>query len=74
MYQILTILSSNTFRNLSSMEHRKLFLIFVIIEESLFRPSRLVINVVTTGNTIEIVGSDALANFLVADSNGSSIN
>jgi hypothetical protein len=74
MYQILTILSSNNFRNLSSMEDRKLFLIFVIIEESVFRPSRLVINVVTTGNTIEIVGLESLANFLVADSNGSSIS
>jgi hypothetical protein len=40
----------------------------------MFRISGLVIKVVTTGRTIEIVGAESTASFLVAASNGSYIN
>jgi hypothetical protein len=49
-------------------------LIFLIVGGSVFRFSRPVMRVVTTGRTIEIVGNESTANFLVAASNGSNIN
>jgi hypothetical protein len=45
-----------------------------MFDELVIRSSRLVIKVVTTGRTIEIVGEDARANFLVAASKGSRID
>ena len=45
-----------------------------MLEGSTFRFSRDVIKVVMTGRTIEMVGTESDANFLVAASNGSRID
>ena len=55
----------------SSIEKRKVSLIFFIKEQSVVRSSRLVIRVVITGITIDNVGNESQANFLVAASKGS---
>ena len=74
IYNLIPLLTSLVLyndRNRSSIDRRKSSLTVLINSESVERDSRLVIRVVITDITIDNVGDELQANFLVAASKGS---